>query len=153
TAVVVVIGSIMAYLVAGGIARPVIGIASNLRVIAGGDLNEPITGQGRKDEIGTMAAAVEIIKERLLERNRLEQQTAEIHRANAQKLRETEEAFKASGKTQSEAVERIGDALDRLAKGDVTVRVDTIAQNYTKLADDFNKAAASLERALGSVAM
>lgn len=152
TAIAVLLGGIMTYVVAGGIARPVVSIAQALRAISAGDLDKAIPGQGRRDEIGTMAAAVEIIKERLTERDRLERQTAEIHRQNADKLRQTEDAFRESGRAQAEAIERIGEALDKLARGDITIRIENMAGEYAKLATDFNKAATGLEEALSAVA-
>jgi methyl-accepting chemotaxis protein len=58
----VVIGSIVSFLIGGGIARPVVRIAEAIQWIAQGDYDIVIPATGQKDEIGVIADAVVSLK-------------------------------------------------------------------------------------------
>ena len=68
--ILIVIGSI-GLLIARSITRPVVAMTEAMRQLAGGDKSITVPAQGRKDEIGAMAAAVEVFKQNAIEMDHL----------------------------------------------------------------------------------
>jgi methyl-accepting chemotaxis protein len=68
------------------VVRPLAGVTAAMRRLAEGDRTVAIPGQGRRDEVGQMAKAVDVFKQNLIETDRLrtDQEDAE-HRAEAEK--------------------------------------------------------------------
>ncbi len=66
-----------------GSVRPLRGLAGAMHKLAGGDLAIAIPGTGRRDEVGDMAAAVQVFKDNATEVQRLtaEQETAKVQAA------------------------------------------------------------------------
>ncbi|WP_018263173.1 methyl-accepting chemotaxis protein [Methylobacterium sp. WSM2598] len=69
-----------------GISRPLAATAAAMRRLAEGDAAAPVPGLGRRDEIGAMAAALEVFKANLLRSRDLEAQ-AEAARAETETRR------------------------------------------------------------------
>ncbi len=64
-----------------------------------------------------------------------------------------EAAFEASGLAQKVVVKAMGRELQRLARGDLTARLnETVAAEYRQLQDDFNTAIAQLQDAMAGIA-
>jgi methyl-accepting chemotaxis protein len=80
------IGAMLAWLIGRGISRPVVGMCSAMRALAGGNKTVEIPGVGRKDEIGQMAETVQVFKNNMIEADRLRDET-EQHKAAAEKER------------------------------------------------------------------
>jgi methyl-accepting chemotaxis protein len=66
-----------------GIARPIGRITESMGVLAGGDTNAEIPFAARRDEIGRMAAAVQVFKDNMIKARELEAQAAETAARNA----------------------------------------------------------------------
>ena len=104
----VLIGLVIALLMSLGISRSITGVTGSIRRLAEGDLDVPIFGVGRKDEIGTIAAAVSVFRENAIERQRIEKeaaslaQTAEIERREA--LRQLADGFERAVGTIAQSV-------------------------------------------------
>jgi methyl-accepting chemotaxis protein len=64
-------GIFIALLIARSIARPLVAITRTMSGLAGGDTEVVIPAIGRRDEIGTMARAVEVFKQNAIENTRL----------------------------------------------------------------------------------
>jgi methyl-accepting chemotaxis protein len=64
------VGSLVAYLIARGINRPLSGLASGMKELASGNFDVVLPGIGRADEIGDMAGAVEAFKVKAAEKAR-----------------------------------------------------------------------------------
>ena len=89
-AVALAVVSALGYLMALSIVRPLTAMTSAMRKLAAGDKNIAIPATERGDELGDMAAAVEIFKEQGLEAERLaEQQAARDRQAAEDKRAET----------------------------------------------------------------
>ncbi len=82
------IGVVLAWLIGRGISRPVVGMCAAMRALAGGDKSVEIPGVGRKDEIGQMAATVQVFKDNMIEADRLRDETEQI-KAVAEKERKS----------------------------------------------------------------
>jgi methyl-accepting chemotaxis protein len=65
------VGLALAFLLAGGVARPVVAMTAAMTRLAGGDKTVDVPALGRRDEIGRMADAVEVFKRNTIEVERL----------------------------------------------------------------------------------
>ncbi|GAB0116107.1 methyl-accepting chemotaxis protein [Acidisoma sp. 7E03] len=134
------------------VARPIARMTELMRRLARQELDVAITGTDRRDEIGAMAAALQIFKENAIERAQLETQAAHFRDDLDRRLKEAEEAFTAAGREQQVAVEGITAALGQLAAGDLTGRFTAaVGPAYERLRDDFNGALDKLQSAMQSV--
>jgi methyl-accepting chemotaxis protein len=68
--VAVVLGLLIAFLIARGIIRPLSGLTSGMKELAGGNFGVVLPGLDRKDEVGDMAQAVETFKVKAEEKAR-----------------------------------------------------------------------------------
>jgi len=75
--ITVLSGIIVAFLIGRAIARPVVAMTAAMQSLAAGDTSADVPAQDRKDEIGTMAAAVQVFKENAIDKERLEREQAE----------------------------------------------------------------------------
>ena len=83
------IGFILAWLVGNGLANPVIGMTNAMGRLAEGDTAADIPARDRKDEIGRMAAAVQVFKDNAIEKVRLEAEQVEAEKRAEQEKRDT----------------------------------------------------------------
>ncbi len=123
-----------------------------MTVLAGGDYNRPVPFDQRRDEIGEMAKAVTTFREAALEReaNR-KQQEAERDEKLADERRQMAERSLADGE-RAEVIEVLSVALDRLAEGDLTCKIDrAFPTEYDKLRRAFNSSVGVLSGTLGQI--
>ena len=106
---------LMTLLLGNLIARPVIAMTAAMRRLAGGELDIVVPGVGRKDEIGAMAAAVEVFKESAIERERLAagQERARVEREVEQERQRLAEAQRHAEQQAAEERERQAEAARR----------------------------------------
>ncbi len=81
-----VLGAAFAWAIGRGIAGPVVRMCAAMRALAGGDTSVAIPGLGRKDEVGQMAATVQVFKDSMIESERLRAEQ-EAQKAAAQEER------------------------------------------------------------------
>ncbi|WP_238705039.1 methyl-accepting chemotaxis protein [Parasedimentitalea marina] len=114
------------------ITRPLAKISETTEHLAAGDLS-PVTGYDRAStEVYRIAQALSVFRNGLVEKE-------EMSKA-VEAEREARQA------EQTAAVTAIGDGLERLSKGDLTVRIqDDMSDGYAKLRDDFNQTLESLK--------
>ena len=90
------------------ITRPIMVLTKATQRLADGELTVDIPGLGRRDEIGTMAEAVSVLKERSVEATRLGQERerlkAEAARERQEDVRRLAEDFEASIKTMADGM-------------------------------------------------
>ena len=72
-----VIGLLLAWLIGRGVSNPIIAMTKSMGILAGGDLGTEIPAQGRSDEIGEMADAVQVFKENAIRVKQMEAEQAE----------------------------------------------------------------------------
>lgn len=125
----------LAYYVISSVVGPMGGMTSAMRRLADGDDTVEVMGTERRDEIGSMAQALQVFQRQGEENKRLEEnqrQTAE------HSLR---------------AMEAIGTALAKLANGDLSTRVnEELTAEFQKLGEDFNEAVKQLQQTVSKVA-
>lgn len=131
------------------IARPVTQMTDAMRRLADGDKQIDIPAIGRKDEVGAMADAVQVFKNAAIA---LEHSNAEKARLEAEATEERRRNDIARAKVEAEqtqVVDALAQALDRVARGDLTCQVTSdVASRYLKLRDDFNLAVRKLHDAM-----
>ncbi len=117
---------------------PVADITTVISALADGDLSVRAAHADRKDEVGAMAAAIEVFRNRALEAN--------AARA-AEEAYRTEQAQKASvaAAEQQGVVDSLANRLNDLASGNLALRIDdTFPEEYRRLSRDFNLAVEEL---------
>ena len=128
-------------------------IAGATEGLARGDSSIDLDALARKDELGAIVSSLTIFRDNQLhlEKLRLEHEqteaTAEVTR------RQNAEAAAAIAEEQAMVVNSLAQALDSLATGDLTYRLNAeFPGDYRKLRDDFNAASAKLEEAMRAIA-
>ena len=118
------VAALFAFLLAASIARPLRTITQAMKKLAEGDETIDIPAADRRDEVGHIAQAVAVFKEGAIERKRLEAAAAENARV-MEAERAAREAARAERQREADfAVATLGEALDRLAQGDLVHRVE-----------------------------
>jgi len=147
-----VAGAMNAWISTTKTARPLAELSRRMNALAAGDLEVEIGGLERKDEIGDMARAVQVLKEHAVERVRLEASASASRRsAEVEREQSAAERAKAAGE-QAEVVRRLSVGLKALADGDLMVRLrDGFSPTYAQIRDDFNAAIGKLSAAIGVV--
>jgi methyl-accepting chemotaxis protein len=84
------LGAAIAVLIGRSIARPVSAMTQAMNRLAEGDTTVAVPGRERRDEIGAMAAAVEIFRQNAIERERLAGESESEARARAERQRAVE---------------------------------------------------------------
>jgi len=85
---VIVLGLIFGVIIVRGTAGPVIKMTGAMGELAGGNLGVDIPAQGRGDEIGKMAAAVQIFKETAIRTKEMEEEAEEQKKRAAEEKRQ-----------------------------------------------------------------
>jgi methyl-accepting chemotaxis protein len=134
------------------IAGPLARLGERMERLASGDLVSDVEGQGRADEVGAMAKAVQVFKDNGLKARALEEE-AERLRAEAETERERADADRRrTDAEQATVVASLAASLGKLAQGDLTTRVDAAFEGqYLQLKTDFNAAVESLRVAMGAI--
>jgi methyl-accepting chemotaxis protein len=127
-------------------------LSGNMRKLADGDLSTDVIGLSRGDEIGAMANTVQVFKEVGLDKVRLEA-AAQAARQAADAERIAAEADRAQSAAELETVVGgLASRLARLAKGDLTCRLDDrFAADYEQLRTDFNAAVEQLAEVVSHI--
>jgi methyl-accepting chemotaxis protein len=135
-----------------GITTPIARLRERMASLARGDTDAPVYGEGRRDEVGDMAAAVSVFRDNAIERIRLEQQ-AEANRSMSDRERLQQEAEKAQNDADIQfTVDQLGQALGRLAEGDVAYRIEQpFVAHLDALRSNFNGSASNLNEVLRAV--
>jgi methyl-accepting chemotaxis protein len=60
-----ILGGLLAWIIGRAISKPIVDLVPELNKLANGDFNVSVQGLGRKDEVGQIAAAAELIAERV----------------------------------------------------------------------------------------
>ena len=118
-----------------------------------GEYATPVPEQTRKDEIGGMARAVEILKRGGLEKQTLEAKTTAQRNEIEMERAATLAADHLANEQQSADTEVLAAGLARLAAGDLSARIDTpfTAPVRERLRADFNTAVDQLHETIQTV--
>jgi len=93
--------------------------------IAGGNLDIEIEAETRKDEVGRMAESLVVFRNAAIEKAELERRADEDRSLSERERMEREKAKEEEARQIKIAVDALGNGLNRLADGDLTVRLNT----------------------------
>jgi methyl-accepting chemotaxis protein len=134
---VLALAALAGLLLSRPIVRPIRRMTAAMEQLASGDVGVAVEGAGRADEIGAMAAAVEVFRQ---------------DRIEAQRLREEQEAAEARAEAEKRAaMAALADAFER----SVAARVGTVAQQAEAMrgtAETMSSTAGALARDAAQVA-
>ncbi|MGY9046045.1 MAG: HAMP domain-containing protein [Rhodobacterales bacterium] len=135
--------AVMSILVAGGtfvsnhilsnsISRPLAVVTLDIEAVSRGDLDQPAQDIDRNDEVGSIAKAVSLLREKLVEAREAERERLEG--------------------TQQRVVSALGVGLRNLADGDLTRTIpNDFPQEYAGLRDDYNRAVETLRDTIARI--
>ncbi|MBB3999631.1 methyl-accepting chemotaxis protein [Aureimonas pseudogalii] len=147
------LAGLLCLLLVRGIAAPVRHVAEALTKLSAGDADVTLKMLGRRDEIGRMAAALDVFRQNLLANRSLEAEAAKVHAASLAEHARAEDERESIAADQALVVDALEEALTRMSSGDLTARISTpFPGRYARLGDEFNKAAAHLHDMVGRVA-
>ncbi len=151
--VVLLLGGAAAVYVVRSISGPLTRIHTALQAVAEENVTIAIPHTDMNNEVGMMAKATKSLQEKVRERHAMSEREAaqqmalDDERENNQRLQRDETAV------QAHVVSTIGQALEQIARGDLTVRCADLGQKYAALRDNFNDALGHLEAAMSKVSV
>ncbi|WP_137132335.1 methyl-accepting chemotaxis protein [Rhizobium sp. FY34] len=132
--------------------KPIRDMSTTMTVLANGDLSAVVDGLGRGDELGGMAKAVQIFKDKSLRGRELEKQASDARAAADSERSRTLESDRQRAADMAKATHGLAEGLKHLSDGDLTFRLsEPFASDFEALRADFNAAVSQLAESLRSV--
>ncbi|MBX9614875.1 MAG: HAMP domain-containing protein [Caulobacteraceae bacterium] len=132
--------------------KPLRELTRAMERLAAGDFSVLVPGATLKDEVGEIARAVEVFKDGGVERLRLQAEAASLKEQIDERHRQAEAASQIAGQEQQDVVDALAMALNSLASGDLTSRIDARFEGrYGQIKTDFQSAVDSLRDAMTSI--
>lgn len=133
---------------------PIKALSNDMQTLAEGQTDLTLQGIHRKDEIGDMAAAVEVFRLAAISNKQLEAEAiAQRETSESDRLRLTEQAEAAARLKLQQATSSLATGLRRLAAGDLGFQLlEPFAPDFEDLRHDLNAVVEQLSEALTSVA-
>ncbi|MEH7878369.1 methyl-accepting chemotaxis protein [Rhizobium laguerreae] len=149
---VLVVMAIATGLVTNLLFSPLARLAGVTRDVADGKLDSEIGSLNRKDEIGTMANALDRFRHSLIESRELEAASEETRLQAEQDRQQNLAEREAEAKTLQQVVEAIDEGLHHLASGDLAYQIATRFPNELEsLRVNFNEALATLSETMTAI--
>jgi methyl-accepting chemotaxis protein len=128
-------------------------LVGTMQTLADGNLSANIEGTDRRDEVGTMAKAVQIFKDNELKARRLEEDAAQVRDQSEADRQRAAEIDRRRAAEMTEATSGLANGLKHMANGDLSYQLVTpFAADFESLRADFNMAVNQLNKTLLSVA-
>ena len=148
SAVTLVVGIGLALLVAvAGLVRPLAAAIRGVESLAAGDLDHPITGTGRGDEIGDVSRALEVLRDKLEHQRQLELEAARVAEAKVQRAQMVTALIAGFERDTAVLLREVGSASSQL-QGTATALTrdaEETNQSATVVAAGATEAAANVE--------
>ncbi|AIC30844.1 methyl-accepting chemotaxis protein (plasmid) [Rhizobium etli bv. mimosae str. IE4771] len=135
------------------IANPIAGITVSMRRLAEGDTGSEIPFADRADEVGSMAAAVEIFRQAAITNKRLALDAEENrNKAEADRVAAQKQAEEDASERLRIATSGLAAGLKRLAAGDLAFQLnEAFAPDFEVLRHDFNQSVTQLGATLRAI--
>ena len=147
TAVILAVAILLAFLLGRGLSRPLAAITAVMNRLSSGDIDVKIPGSERRDELGTMAGAVDVFRRSMIEsRSMREAQEASKQQAELEKKamqRQMADRFETDVKGVVAAVAQATADMQRVA-GEITSSVNGTSQRAAAAAAASEEASASV---------
>lgn len=135
------------------IASPISRITSSMNGLASGDADTAVPYAGRSDEVGNMAAAVEVFRQNELTKRQMAQDAERQRNLSDQERVKREELDRERAAAMAQATSGLADGLKHLASGDLAFQLNNrFAEEFETLRADFNQAVDQLRTTITSVA-
>ena len=136
------------------VVRGIFALQSNMELVSGHKLENPVGLQDRGDEIGDMARALEGFRQSAIRQDALEAEAIEARsRSEAERARLVDEAEHAAQQRLNNATSALANGLKRLAEGDLSFSIDQpLSPEFEPLRADLNSAVGQLRKTLAAVA-
>lgn len=133
--------------------KPILALSTDMTQLAAGNTDISGTGIGRKDEIGLMAAAVEVFRQAVISKKRIEEEAEGIRlQAETDRLAAQERAEAVAREKLRVATSGLADGLKRLASGDLSFQLnEAFSPEFEVLRQDFNLSVKQLGDTLRSI--
>jgi methyl-accepting chemotaxis protein len=147
TLAILAVAALLAFLLGRGMSRPLTAITAVMNRLSSGDTEVTIPGSDRKDELGTMAAAVDVFRRNIIEAGSLRgaqeaaKQQAEIEKKALQ--RQMADRFEAEVKSVVGAVAQATKDMQRVAD-EITTSINGTSARATAAAAASEQASASV---------
>ena len=146
--IAILIGAVLLALLLGrGLSRPLTAITAVMNRLSGGEIDVTIPGSERRDELGTMAGAVEMFRRSMIEaRGMREAQEASKHQTEREKKalqRQMADRFEADVKSVVAAVAQATTDMQRVAS-EITTSVNGTSQRAAAAAAASDEASTSV---------
>ncbi|WP_370693899.1 methyl-accepting chemotaxis protein, partial [Methylobacterium sp. NEAU K] len=132
TGVALVLGAVLAFVIARSIVRPIAGMTHAMKRLAEGDTQVVVPSRDATDEIGAMAKAVDVFRQNAIARADLEAAQAAEHAARERRADRVDRLVRAFQQTVAASLEVVTAAATEL---------DATARSMTRVADDTNSQA------------
>jgi methyl-accepting chemotaxis protein len=146
-AVILAAAVLLAFLLGRGLSRPLTAITAVMNRLSSGDTSVTIPGGDRKDELGSMAATVDVFRRNMIEANSLrETQEAAKQQTELEKKalqRQMADRFEADVKSMVTAVAQATKDMQRVAN-EITASVNGTSQRAAAAAAASEEASASV---------
>jgi methyl-accepting chemotaxis protein len=147
TFVILAGAALLAFLLGRGLSRPLAAITTVMNRLSRGDTDVTILGSERRDELGTMAVALDVFRRNMIEARTLrEAQEAAKHQAELEKKalqREMADRFESDVKSVVGAVAQATKDMQRVA-GEITTSVNGTSERAAAAAAASEQASASV---------
>ncbi|CAK0750632.1 methyl-accepting chemotaxis protein [uncultured Gammaproteobacteria bacterium] len=163
SAVALVLGMILAWGVTRSITMPVKEMTSAMEALAGGDLNAVVPATDHKDEIGSMARAVQVFKEQGIDNARMHTEREAEEQTRRRRQEETDELVEMFGSsvsgvflTLSRATANMGETavIMNAAVTDTNTQVEVVTNAVTRTSENSQSVASAsqeLTAAIGEI--
>ncbi|MCJ2133308.1 methyl-accepting chemotaxis protein [Methylobacterium sp. J-026] len=145
--IVAVLIGLLATLIGRGVVRPVRAMTAFMTGLAAGDLSREVPAKERPDEIGAMAAAVQVFKDNLIRTRAFEAETAQARRA-------AEDQRKAGMRQMADGFEQaVGGIIGMVSSSSTELQAtaQTMTATATETASQSTTVAAAAEEAASNV--
>jgi methyl-accepting chemotaxis protein len=143
---VVVAGLLLSLLISRGISAPIVELAAAVSRIAAKDYAVDIPALGQRDEVGKVAAAVDVLKARSIVADRLAAEQREASQTNAARREAMEQAIDAFGSAVRSVVDGVA-----AASGDMEGSARLVSETSDSVSSQATTIAAAAEEASVSV--
>lgn len=145
------LGLALAYYVIRGITKPLSDIHRALGEVANENVAMTIPHTEMKNEVGLMAKATASLQQKVRERHAMHARQEEQQLQLDTERQTNIDMQRDEAELQARVVSTIGEALEKLAAGDLTVRCRDLGTRYSDLRDNFNEAILHLDAAMAKV--
>lgn len=139
-------------LVSSNLTRPLTALARLMERLNEGDQTIKVTSVERRDEIGTMARALESFRHNAVEKVRMEAEARDRGAELESERRQNDEDKARTSKELGDAVSALAAGLQSLSRGELNLRIDKpFTQSLDQLRIDFNQSVEQLEITMRSI--